>query len=302
MLVSLSVKNFAIIDNVQIEFEPNMTVMTGETGAGKSLIIDALSLLFGARASSDLIRYGENKASIVGVFSNYSKDIINILNEIGVDFDEDDNLIIKRELYANGKSVCKINSDIVTLNDLKAICDYVGDIHSQNDSLGLINPKNYLSFIRNAKIDELIIKYQNLLKEYKNIKSLYNSKLKHNEEIKEKMDFLKYQYKELKSYDLNVTEEEDLKNELSSLSNYENINEAIKSFKDIYDKQNALDLIYESLNQLNKLRSYDNKYEDLYKELEDAYYNIEPAPTPDQNSRNIAPAKAVSSPTPRMWH
>lgn len=275
MLVSLSVKNFAIIDNVQIEFEPNMTVMTGETGAGKSLIIDALSLLFGARASSDLIRYGENKASIVGVFSNYSKDIINILNEIGVDFDEEDNLIIKRELYANGKSVCKINSDIVTLNDLKAICDYVGDIHSQNDSLGLINPKNYLSFIRNAKIDELIIKYQNLLKEYKNIKSLYNSKLKHNEEIKEKMDFLKYQYKELKSYDLNVTEEEDLKNELSSLSNYENINEAIKSFKDIYDKQNALDLIYESLNQLNKLRSYDNKYEDLYKELEDAYYNIE---------------------------
>ena len=158
MLVSLSVKNFAIIDNVQIEFEPNMTVMTGETGAGKSLIIDALSLLFGARASSDLIRYGENKASIVGVFSNYSKDIINILNELGVDFDEEDNLIIKRELYANGKSVCKINSDIVTLNDLKAICDYVGDIHSQNDSLGLINPKNYLSFIRNTKIDDLINK------------------------------------------------------------------------------------------------------------------------------------------------
>lgn len=275
MLVSLSVKNFAIIDNVQIEFEPNMTVMTGETGAGKSLIIDALSLLFGARASSDLIRYGENKASIVGVFSNYSKDIINILNELGVDFDEEDNLIIKRELYANGKSVCKINSDIVTLNDLKAICDYVGDIHSQNDSLGLINPKNYLSFIRNTKIDDLINKYQNLLKEYKNIKSLYNSKLKHNEEIKEKMDFLKYQYKELKSFNLNVTEEEDLKNELSSLSNYENINEAIKSFKDIYDKQNALDLIYESLNYLNKLKSYDNKYEDLYKELEDAYYNIE---------------------------
>lgn len=275
MLVSLSVKNFAIIDNVQIEFEPNMTVMTGETGAGKSLIIDALSLLFGARASSDLIRYGENKASIVGVFSNYSKDIINILNELGVDFDEEDNLIIKRELYANGKSVCKINSDIVTLNDLKAICDYVGDIHSQNDSLGLINPKNYLSFIRNTKIDDLINNYQGLLKEYKNIKSLYNSKLKHNEEIKEKMDFLKYQYKELKSFNLNVNEEEDLKNELSSLSNYENINEAIKSFRDIYDKQNALDLIYESLNHLNKLKSYDNKYDDLYKELEDAYYNIE---------------------------
>ena len=184
MLVSLSVKNFAIIDNVQIEFKPNMTVMTGETGAGKSLIIDALSLLFGARASVDLIRYGENKASIVGVFSNYSKEIIDVLNDLGIDFDIDDNLIIKRELYANGKSICKVNSEIVTLNDLKSICEYVGDIHSQNDSLGLINPKNYLSFLRNDNVDKLVIKYQELLKEYNIINNLYNSKIKRNVEIK----------------------------------------------------------------------------------------------------------------------
>lgn len=275
MLVSLSVKNFAIIDNVQIEFQPNMTVMTGETGAGKSLIIDALSLLFGARASSDLIRYGENKASIVGVFSNYSDEIVDVLNELGIDFDLDDNLIIKRELYANGKSICKINSEVVTLNDLKLICDYIGDIHSQHDSLGLINPKNYLSFIRNNKIDELISLYQKALKEYKDIKNLYNSKLKKNEEIKEKMDFLKYQYKELKSLNINIEEEVSLKNELSSLSNYEKINETLRSFKNIYDKDNALDLIYESLNYLSKLKDYDNKYESLYKELEEAYYNIE---------------------------
>lgn len=275
MLVSLSVKNFAIIDNVQIEFKPNMTVMTGETGAGKSLIIDALSLLFGARASSDLIRYGENKASIIGVFSNYSKEIIDVLNDLGIDYDLDDNLIIKRELYANGKSICKVNSEIVTLNDLKIICEYVGDIHSQNDSLGLINPKNYLSFLRNENVDKLVLKYQELLKEYKNINNLYNSKLKRNEEIKEKMDFLKYQYKELKTLNISVNEEEDLKNELSTLSNYENINEAIKNFKNIYDKENALDLIYESLNHLSKLAKYDKKYEDLYKELENSYYNIE---------------------------
>ena len=275
MLVSLSVKNFAIIDNVQIEFQPNMTVMTGETGAGKSLIIDALSLLFGARASSDLIRYGENKASIVGVFSNYSNEIVDVLNELGIDFDLDDNLIIKRELYANGKSICKINSEVVTLNDLKLICDYIGDIHSQHDSLGLINPKNYLSFIRNNKIDELISLYQKALKEYKDIKNLYNSKLKKNEEIKERMDFLKYQYKELKSLNINIEEEVSLKNELSLLSNYEKINEALRSFKNIYDKDNALDLIYESLNYLSKLKDYDNKYESLYKELEEAYYNIE---------------------------
>ena len=275
MLVSLLVNNFAIIDNASIDFDKGMTVLTGETGAGKSLIIDAISLLLGKRAQNDLIRYGENKASITGVFSNYSKEIIDYLDSFGISYDLDDNLIIKRELYANGKSVCKINNEIITLNELSKIGDLIGDVHSQEDTFGLINPKNYLSFIRNKEIDKLVNDYKIILSEYKDIDNEYNKKIKENDEIKLKSDFIKYQYNELKQASLNENEEIELKNEENYLLNYNKVLENITKFKEIYDDKNALDMIYESLSYLSKLKDYDNKYEDLYKVLEEAYYNIE---------------------------
>ncbi len=147
MLATLNVKNFAIIDNIQIDFNDGFTVLTGETGAGKSLIIDAISLLFGERASNDLIRYGESKAIIEGYFSNYDQNIIALLKDFDIEFDLNEFLIIKRELYSNGKSVCKINNQTVSLSQLKEISSYIGDIHSQLETFGLINPKNYLKFI-----------------------------------------------------------------------------------------------------------------------------------------------------------
>ena len=153
MLVTLNVKNFAIIDNIQIDFSDGLTVLTGETGAGKSLIIDAIALLFGERASSELVRHGEQKATIEGLFSNYDDKIINLLNEFNLEYDENEFLIIKRELYQNGKSLCKINNQSVSLNQLKQISEYIGDIHSQLETFGLINPKNYLSFLKNDLID-----------------------------------------------------------------------------------------------------------------------------------------------------
>ena len=275
MLVSLNVKNFAIIDNINIDFTSGMTVLTGETGAGKSLIIDAISLLLGKRAQSDLIRYGENKASITGVFSDIPKNIEDILNEMAIDYDKDDNLIIKREIYANGKSICKINSDIVSLSDLNRIGDLIGDIHCQEDTFGLINPKNYLNFILNEKIDVLRNQYSDLLKAYKEVLSTYNNKVRENNEIKEKADFLKYQYNELKLAKLSVSEEDELKEQEHYLANYNNVLENISNFKSVYDDKNALDLIYESLSYLNKLKEYDKKYEELYTNLEEAYYNIE---------------------------
>src|SRR5690606_12603541 len=121
MLLSLYVKNFAIIDNVEIEFKDKMTVLTGETGAGKSLIIDAIGLLFGNRASSNLVRFGEDKAIIEGVFSYVPKEVQEIIS-----CEEDDVLIIRREIYANGKSICKINNQNVTLSQLVEISDLVG--------------------------------------------------------------------------------------------------------------------------------------------------------------------------------
>lgn len=275
MLATLNVKNFAIIDNIQIDFNDGLTVLTGETGAGKSLIIDAISLLFGERASNDLIRYGEDKATIEGIFSNYDNNIKSLLEKYDIEFDEDDYLYVKRELYSTGKSISKINNQNVTLSQLKEISMYIGDIHSQLDTFGLINPKNYLSFLENDKTKQLVDLYANSLKNYRKAKKEYDELISKNEEDTKKLDFIKYQLNELKQANLNVSEEDDLKNESKFLSNFEDVTSSIYSLKNEYLNDNTLSNIYESLNLLQKLSKYDEKYNALKSTLEESYYNIE---------------------------
>ena len=275
MLVTLNVKNFAIIDNISIDFDSGLTVLTGETGAGKSLIIDAISLLFGERASNELIRHGEQKAVIEGIFSNYDSKIIEYLNEYSIEYDENEFLVIKRELYQSGKSICKINNETVTLNQLKQISEYIGDIHSQLETFGLINPKNYLSFLRDNTIDELIIKYNDELKQYKKYKKeLDELELKINENsLKE--DYLKYQLNELENADISVEEETELNNELKILSNSEKMKSLISVIKDILCNSSLLNDLYESISALDKLSIYNEKFLSLKKIVEESYYNLE---------------------------
>lgn len=279
MLVTLNVKNFAIIDNIQVDFNKGLTVLTGETGAGKSLIIDAISLLFGERASNDLIRHGEPKATIEGVFSNYDNKIISILDELSIEYDENDFLFIKRELYQNGKSLCKINNQNVSLNQLKQISEYIGDIHSQLETFGLINPKNYISFLRDDKIDLLINDYQNELKEYKNSLSKLEDLENNIKENSMKEDYLKYQLSELDKSNLNIDEEISLNEELKILSNSEKVKSLIQTLKETYNDSDVLDKIYESINVLDKLANYNKSFEDLKKIVEEAYYNLESVST-----------------------
>lgn len=275
MLVTLNVKNFAIIDNIQIDFDKGFTVLTGETGAGKSLIIDAISLLFGERASNDLIRYGEQKATIEGIFSNYDNKIKEYLEELSIDYDEDEFLVIKRELYQTGKSICKINNQTISLNQLKQISEYIGDIHSQLETFGLINPKNYLSFLRSEEIDENIIKYQNELKLYKNTLNELNELESKITENSLKEDYLKYQLNELEKANLNVDEEYNLQNELKILSNSEKMKSLIQTIKDTYSNSDLLDKIYESISVIDKLSQYDERFVNIKQIIEESYYNLE---------------------------
>lgn len=275
MLATLNVKNFAIIDNIQIDFSDGFTVLTGETGAGKSLIIDAISLLFGERASNDLIRYGESKATIEGYFSNYDQNIISLLNDYDIEFDLNEFLIIKRELYSNGKSVCKINNQTVSLNQLKEISLFIGDIHSQMETFGLINPKNYLKFIDSTEINELIIQYNDSLSEYKKLKKEYDQLISSNDENLKKQDFINFQLQELKQANLKVNEEKELKNELSFLNNYENISSILFDLNNEYLNNDIVNTLYEALASLEKLSSYDKSYLELKNRMQDIYYNIE---------------------------
>ena len=275
MLVTLNVKNFAIIDNIQIDFENGLTVLTGETGAGKSLIIDAISLLFGERASNELIRHGEQKATIEGVFSNYDNKIIEYLQEYNIEYDENEFLIIKRELYQSGKSICKINNQTISLNQLKQVSEFIGDIHSQLETFGLINPKNYLSFLKNDEIDNLLINYSNELKQYKKYVSELNDLENKITENSLKEDYLKYQLNELDKANLSIEEEIELSNELKILSNSEKMKSLISTVKDSFDNNDLLSNLYESISAFDKLSSFDERFNELKKITEEAYYNLE---------------------------
>lgn len=275
MLLSLHVKNLAIIDNINIEFQNGMTVITGETGAGKTLIIDAIGLLFGNRASSDFIRHGEERCIIEGVFSNFNDKVKSFCDELGIDINEDDMLVIRRELYANGKSICRVNGTIITLNQLKEISETLGDIHSQFDTQGLINPKNYLQFLNNFEIEQKLIEYQNAYEDYKQNIIKYKNLLNKKNEDNNRIEFLKYQINELEKANISISEEEELKERFKILNNFENIYQNFASFNNLFNDNNILENLYNATKYLEKLAEYDSQYQKLKENLTEAYYIIE---------------------------
>lgn len=273
MIVSLNVKNFAIIDNILIDFKKGMTALTGSTGAGKSLIIDAIGLLFGDRASNDLVRHDETKAIIEGVFDYYSEEVNNLLKANDID-DNEGLLIIKREIYANGKSIAKINGETVSLSLLTDLSYLLGDIHTQFDAMKLVNPKNYFSFIDNNNIANLIIEYKKSLKEYNDINKEY-LEIKNNIDINnQKLDYLKYQMQELKNANLDIDEEDNLNEKIHSLTNHEKIFDNYKEFLSLVKDSDLLDNLYNAINSLDKNVKYNKDLTNKIETLNEAYYNI----------------------------
>lgn len=285
MLVSLYVNNFAIIDNIRIDFKDKMSVLTGETGAGKSLIIDAIGLLFGKRASQDLIRFGETKATIEGVFNTFDPKICSV---IGEEISEDEYLVIKREIYSNGKSLCKINNNIVSLAQLSEIAETIGDIHSQFDTQGLFNPKNYLEFIDDEETKALLKDYRAALEIYQKNNRHYQDLLNKNRDDTQRIEFLKFQLSELEKAALNPVEEEELKQRSHVLNNFGLFSDNLKNLLSLYDDNNILDRIYESLGYLQKITSGNEKLTQLRQQIEDAYYNLSDAvATINQEYKNL---------------
>ena len=147
MLSSLTIKNFAIIDKIQIDFQPKMTVLTGETGEGKSIVIDALGLLAGGRGSADYIRKGKKKALLQALFIlPKNAPAYRILDEVGISYD-DNGLILQRELYRNGHNICRINGELVNLTNMRRVGETLIDIHGQNEHQELMRPDKHLSLL-----------------------------------------------------------------------------------------------------------------------------------------------------------
>lgn len=273
MIESLYIENFAIIDQVQIDFQSGMTVLTGETGAGKSIIIDAIGQLIGQRSQPSFVKNGADCAFIEGVFSS-NKEIDKIL--LDNNFPIDEHLVISKKINHDGKSAIKINYRNSSQLLLKKIMSQIVDIHSQFETHQLFNESYHLKLLDNFIGNELIDlkkEYLTLYQTYKNLNQKYLSLTKE-ELTDEQLDFYLAQLKEIEELDLENFDEEEFLKERNNLLNYEKNSQHIKNYKALMDSSKGImDLFKQSLSELSYLEIDDIKHN--YDQLYDLYYTVD---------------------------
>lgn len=282
MLQTLSIKQFAIINELDINFSDGLTVMSGETGSGKSIIIDAIGQLIGMRASSDYVRHGEKKAIIEGIFDiDESKDAINILESLAIDVDEDF-LLVKREIFSSGKSICRINNQTVTLQDLRKVMQELLDIHGQHETQSLLKQKYHLQLLDDYADNQ----YSDLLNQYQLSYNQYKNKRKELEELEsadqallQRLDLMKFQLEELTEASLKEGEVDQLESDIKRIQNSEKLNLALNNAHQVLTDESAIpDRLYELSNYLQTINDIvPEKFVRLKEDIDQFYYMLEDA-------------------------
>lgn len=262
MLGQLHIKNIGIIDEITINFEEGLNILTGETGAGKSLIIDSISAITGARMSKDIIKHGEKMALVEACF-----------------FENEEETILSREFYQNGRSVCKINGRMVTLSELKTVGESLIDIHGQHDNQSLLNEKTHLNLLDgfacniDKKLITLKMEYKKEFEAYQNIKEKMKINFGNEAERARRIDLLKYQKEEIESAYLKEGEEEELESKRNIIMNSEKIAKSLGKSYSVLEEV-VLDNIGVVAHELSSISHVDNKYDELLKTVNDAYYSL----------------------------
>ena len=284
MLVELDIKNFAIIKALKVRFQENMTVLIGETGAGKSIIIDAVSLLMGGRSQKEMIRSGEKKAVITGLFDidHESKKIAAICDKYGIP-DADKQLIISRELAAKGRNIVRINGQLTTINVLRELGNFLVDIHGQNDQQILMDQDRQIDLVDNyapAVFKEELHLYQNNFKKWQKLTSQINHLHKDAQELAQKQDILSFQNDELSKADLQDPHEDDqLEEEYNELNNYQKIVDTANYLMQLYDDEDhgIETLLGNAQSAANELTEYGAKFKDIAKTIDDGVFALSDA-------------------------
>ena len=279
MLIQLNIKQFGIIESATIELKNGLTVLSGETGAGKSMILAAISQLSGQRTSTSYIRYGEEKASVEGVFDfPKNKEVINIFKDLDLDL-EDEVIIIRRDIYSSGKSVCRINGTIVNLSTLKKVAVYLLDMHEQHDNQILLVEKNHLNLIdsfNKEEIKKVRTEYKEKYKEYKVVTEKIENLKQQESDILQKVDFLKFQYQELTQMKLKKDEDISLEKDIDYLENFEKVNTLAYSITDGIDGEyGILSKLAEIKSNLGELTRYNSNFKEKYEEITNLYYVLD---------------------------
>ena len=278
MLRELKIENLAIIDELDIEFEKGFIVLTGETGAGKSIILSGINLLIGEKASIDMIRDGEENLVAQGVF-DVDEEQKKKLEVMGIDTDGDE-IIIRRYYNRNGKARAFVNNVRITLADLKEIASTLVDIVGQHSHQMLLNRNNHIKLLDSflSKEDKDIKeKLSSLLSQYREIKSRIEKIESEKKETLEKKEFYEYQLEEIEKLKLKDGEDEILEAEYKKVFNAEKIREKVYESLEYlkYDDDSALGFILESIRNIEYLGKYDERYLELAKRMESAYYELE---------------------------
>ena len=282
MLQTLSIKQFAIIDELEIHFSDGLTVLSGETGAGKSIIIDAIGQLIGMRASSDFVRHGEKKAIIEGIFDiDNSKEAISVLNELDIDIDEDF-LLVKREIFSSGKSICRINNQIVTLQDLRKVMQELLDIHGQHETQTLLKQKYHLKLLDDYAENQ----YSRVKEQYETTFNEYKEKKKELEELQsadqallQRLDLMKFQFEELQEASLKEGEITQLESDIKRIQNSEKLSLALNNAHVTLTDEHAItDRLYELSNHLQTIDDIiPGRFKKLKEDIDQFYYTLEDA-------------------------
>ena len=279
MLLEISIKNFAIIEAISLNFEKGMTVLTGETGAGKSIIIDAMNMMLGARATTDVIRHGAPKAEIEGLFSVENSHALQmIFDEQGIELG--DEIIIRREILQNGRSVSRVNGQMVNLSVLRSIGQYLVDIHGQHDQEELMRPQLHIQMLDgfgDADFLELKQAYQTNFDAYRKMRKQLLEIKKNQEEHKARIEMLEFQMAEIESASLQPGEDLKLNQERDKLLNHKNIADTLTNAYTMLDNEefSSLANVRSAMNDMESLEDYDVEYREISTSLSESYYVLE---------------------------
>ncbi|QBP40946.1 DNA repair protein RecN [Paenisporosarcina antarctica] len=280
MLKELTIKNFAIIEEISVSFSDGLTVLTGETGAGKSIIIDAVHLLSGGRGSQEFIRHGAKKAELEGLFyiQNPQHPVFRKLLDVGIETD-DDSIILRRDINDHGKSVCRVNGKLVTIAILREIGGSLIDIHGQHESQELMDERLHISLLdqfSGSKLHRAKASYFGLFQTYTKFKKELAAVSENEQQIAQKIDLYQYQINEIDSTELIEDEDEKLQLERKKFQNYHKTFERISAaYEALNGETKGLDWIGNAMSELEDVASFDEAYKGQAELVSNTFYSLQ---------------------------
>lgn len=266
MITNLHIKNIGIIDDIEMTLNAGLNVLTGETGAGKTLIIDSLKIISGGRFSKDMIRKGEDNSFVELC-----------MYEPESEYSLDGNIIVSREIYSNGRNLCKINGRLVTVGELKEFMNNFIEIHGQNETQNLLENESHLNYLDGfigEEITSIKAKYQECYTQRNTIKKELQENYGDDKEKQRKLDLLRYQLNEIEEANLKINEEEQLEEKRRIILNSEKITENLKIADEAIGEK-TIDCISEAIRALEKIENIDNKYSEANSNLKNIYYELQ---------------------------